>query len=190
LATTDPTDILLKHDAWATGVVLGLCEKISRDQFHQKFAIGLGSLHENLTHVISATRRWTDRLAGRTPRAMLHALPQYPHLPSDAKERTPRVLRGLLEEAAADLARVVAQSRARGFADVVSLEWAGADGVKKRFTFTHGVVIVHVCTHAMHHRAQCLNMLRQLGVPGVSDCLPDVGATDWSSSVEVIGEVV
>src|SRR4051812_28170407 len=102
MPTTDPTDILLKHDVWATRLLLDLCDTITRDQFHQKFAIGLGSLHENLTHVISATRRWTDRMADRTPRPMLHALPQYPHLSGDAKERTPAELRDLLAEAARD----------------------------------------------------------------------------------------
>jgi uncharacterized damage-inducible protein DinB len=31
-----------------------------------------------------------------------------------------------------------------------------------------------VATHGMHHRAQCLNMLRQLAAPGVSDRLPEI----------------
>jgi uncharacterized damage-inducible protein DinB len=31
----------------------------------------------------------------------------------------------------------------------------------------------------MHHRAQCLNMLRRLAVPGVSDQLPDLDALEW-----------
>ena len=39
--------------------------------------------------------------------------------------------------------------------------------------------LVHVTTHGMHHRAQCLNMLRHLGVPGVSDRLPEIDPLDW-----------
>jgi hypothetical protein len=31
----------------------------------------------------------------------------------------------------------------------------------------------------MHHRAQCLNVLRRLEVPGVSDQLPDLDALEW-----------
>jgi uncharacterized damage-inducible protein DinB len=38
---------------------------------------------------------------------------------------------------------------------------------------------VHVTTHGMHHRAQCLNVLRRLEVPGVSDRLPDLDALEW-----------
>ena len=34
----------------------------------------------------------------------------------------------------------------------------------KAYHFTRGAVLMQVTTHGMHHRAQCLNMLRQLGV--------------------------
>lgn len=33
------------------------------------------------------------------------------------------------------------------------------------FTFSRAAAIVHVLTHGVHHRAQCLNMLRRLGRP-------------------------
>jgi uncharacterized damage-inducible protein DinB len=31
----------------------------------------------------------------------------------------------------------------------------------------------------MHHRAQCLNMLRHLSAPGISDQLPEIDPLDW-----------
>jgi uncharacterized damage-inducible protein DinB len=34
---------------------------------------------------------------------------------------------------------------------------------------------MHVATHGMHHRAQCLNMLRQLGV----NPLPPISVLEW-----------
>jgi uncharacterized damage-inducible protein DinB len=37
-------------------------------------------------------------------------------------------------------------------------------------------VLTHVTTHGMHHRAQCLNMLRQLGVTP----LPPSSVTEWT----------
>jgi uncharacterized damage-inducible protein DinB len=188
--TSDLIDILLRHEAWATRSLLTLCRGLSKEQFHRKFPIGLGSLHENITHIISATRRWTDRLAGRTPRPMLHALPQYPHLSGEAKDRTPDELIALLDEAERDLAATVRASRARGLEQTLSLEWPGDDGTKKRYTFTHGAVIGHICTHAMHHRAQCLNMLRHLAVPGLSDKLPDLSVTDWFAETEMPPVVV
>ena len=39
-------------------------------------------------------------------------------------------------------------------------------------------MLVHVTTHGTHHRGQCLNMLRRLGIPGVSDRLPDIDVLD------------
>jgi uncharacterized damage-inducible protein DinB len=38
------------------------------------------------------------------------------------------------------------------------------------------VVLAHVATHGMHHRAQALNMLRQLGVTP----LPRSSVIEWS----------
>jgi len=45
----------------------------------------------------------------------------------------------------------------------------------KSYTFTRGGVITHVTTHGMHHRAQCLNMLRQMGIAP----LPPSAVVEW-----------
>jgi uncharacterized damage-inducible protein DinB len=42
-------------------------------------------------------------------------------------------------------------------------------------------MLVHVATHGSHHRAQGLNMLRRLGLPGVSDRLPEIDVLDWQA---------
>jgi uncharacterized damage-inducible protein DinB len=47
-------------------------------------------------------------------------------------------------------------------------------------TFTRAVILCHVHTHSMHHRAQCLNMLRHLGVSP----LPQSSVTDWSRAAQ------
>lgn len=38
----------------------------------------------------------------------------------------------------------------------------------KLLTMTRGGMLAHVAIHGAHHRAQCLNMLRQLGVTPLS----------------------
>ncbi len=43
------------------------------------------------------------------------------------------------------------------------------------YTFTVGGILAHVTTHSMHHRAQCLNMLRQLGI----ESLPRSSVMEW-----------
>jgi uncharacterized damage-inducible protein DinB len=46
----------------------------------------------------------------------------------------------------------------------------------KVYQFTRGAVLTHVTTHGMHHRAQCLNMLKQLGVKP----LPLSSVAEWT----------
>lgn len=46
------------------------------------------------------------------------------------------------------------------------------------YRFSLAAMLVHVTTHGTHHRGQCLNMLRRLGIPGVSDRLPDIDVLD------------
>jgi uncharacterized damage-inducible protein DinB len=43
------------------------------------------------------------------------------------------------------------------------------------YSFCRGGVITNVTTHGLHHHAQCLNMLRQLGV----DPLPHSSVVEW-----------
>lgn len=185
--SSDPIDILITSDAWGTRGVLNICAKLPHDQFHRMFPIGLGSLHDTLTHIVSVMRRWTDRLAGRTPRPMLHAVAKYPHLEGDTKERSPGELLTLLDEAEHDLVAVMRAIRAENRLDsTIALDWPGDDGTTKTYSFTRGCVVVHLTTHGYHHRAQCLNMLRQLGapVPGVTDGYPEPSAVDWQAETE------
>ncbi len=184
--SSDPIDILIASDAWCTRMILTICGDLTHEQFHQKFPIGLGSLHDTLTHVISTMRRWTDRLAGRTPRPMLHALAGRPGI-GEAKDRSVDELRSLLDEAERDMVATMKAVRERGeLGTTIEVSWPGADGVTKSYTFSRGAVIVHVTTHGYHHRAQCLNMLRQLGapVPGVSEKYPEASAVDWQAATE------
>lgn len=188
ILTDDPLDVLVRSDAWGTRAILRIAATLSREQFHQKFPIGLGSLHDTLTHVVSVMRRWTDRLAGRTPRPMLHAVAGAPHVSGEAVSRSAADLLALLDEAEGDLAGVTRAIRVEGrLATPVMLDWPGTEpGTLKTYTFSRAAVIVHVTTHGYHHRAQCLNMLRHLGapVPGVTAGHPELSAVDWQAETE------
>lgn len=180
--SSDVVRIQIAADAWGTRLILKLCRSLTHDQFHQRFPIGLGSLHDTITHIISAKRRWTDRLAERPVRPMLHTVPEFPHLSGEKKDRTVDELVALLDESERDLASVATQLRDR-LGTTLSLDWPGKDGTKT-YTFTRAAVLVHLSTHGAHHRAQCLNMLRHLNVPGLSDKLPDPSAVDWQAETE------
>jgi uncharacterized damage-inducible protein DinB len=49
------------------------------------------------------------------------------------------------------------------------------------YRLTLGAMLVHVTTHGMHHRAQCLNMLRRIG----GDDRPlELDALEWADTLE------
>ena len=163
MPTGDLTAVLVKHDAWATRQILQACERMPLDQFAQPFDMGPGSLRATLTHIISAMRRWTDVLAKRPPR---------PRLDQNGVAYSPAELLQLLDEAAGEFASI---ARSHPMDETVTHTLQG-----KQFTFTRAAVVAQVTTHAMHHRAQCLNMLRQLGVSP----LPISSVAEWAVSGE------
>ena len=160
MPSADPLEILLAHDRWATLQLLDACGGLTADQFHRRFDIGPGSLHDTLTHIVGAMRTWTDTLAGTDPR---------PRLETDGQRRTPDQLRALLDEASKAFA---AEARRRPLAEMTTRRLR--DGTTRQFT--RGAVVAHVATHGMHHRAQCLNMLRRLG----AEPLPPSSVTEWT----------
>lgn len=188
--STDPLEILLASDAWATRKLLERCRGLSREQFHQKFEIGLGSLHETLTHIVGTMRRWTDRIDGRPLRPALSPVPGRPDIPTDAKVRTPDELLEMLTPAQQDLLAVARKYRDMpgGFAGHVILDWpkknANGENATYRYTLTRGACLVHVCTHGFHHRAQCLNMLRQLKALAPGEDMPLSSTMEWQIDVE------
>src|SRR5688500_6839951 len=156
----DVLQILLSHDKWASERLLDACAALSEEKFHRRFDIGPGSLHDTLTHVAAAIRALTDTLAGAEPR---------PRLDSDGERRTQEQLRSLLKESWRELA---AQAVRRPLDEMVTRRLR--DG--RTLTMTRGAAVVHVATHGTHHRAQCLNMLKQLGVKP----LPPSSVAEWT----------
>jgi uncharacterized damage-inducible protein DinB len=155
----DILPILLSHDRWATVQILDVCGRLTDDQFHRAFDIGPGSLHDTLTHILGATRTWTETLGGWEPR---------PRPEGDGQRRAPAQLRGLLDQAWRELS---AEAGRRPLTELVTRRLRDGRTVQ----LTRAAVLAHVTTHGMHHRAQCLNMLRQSGVTP----LPPSSVTEW-----------
>jgi uncharacterized damage-inducible protein DinB len=161
MATSNPIDIMLAHDPWATRQILDACAKLTPEQFHQPFDMGPGSLHATTTHILAAIRRWTD---------VLHQVPMRPDF--EGPSRTPADLLAALDEVYEAYTTV---ARAHPLDGLVERTRGG-----KTYQFPRGVVLTHVATHSMHHRAQCLNMLRHLGVQP----LPPSSVIEWQVAVQ------
>lgn len=155
--------IPFRHNAWATRVLLERCRALSPEDFHRRFPIGPGCLHDALLHVIGAMARWSDRIAEREVRPM----------PQGGPAKSPEEMLALLAAAADDLERVAAHvyAESRGGERIAFANPAGGPP----WHFRKAAALVHVTTHGMHHRAQALNMLRHLNV----DPLPEIDAMDW-----------
>ena len=151
---------LLAHDRWATLQVLDACDALTPEDFHRRFDIGPGSLHDTLTHIVSATRAWTETLTGSEPR---------PRPDADGQRRTSAQIRALFEDAWRELASE-ATRRPRDERTTRRLR----DG--RTLQLTRAAVLAQVLTHGTHHRAQCLNMLRRLGVTP----LPPTSVAEWA----------
>jgi uncharacterized damage-inducible protein DinB len=156
MPASDPIQILLTHDRWATGQILSICATLTDEQFHRRFDIGHGSLHDTVTHILAAMQVLGDLLAAREQRPRL--------------EGTRRSLTELTS-LHTSLADEIALS-ARTFPLDSTVTRQRGD---QSYTLTRAEVLTHVATHAMHHRAQCLNMLRQLGVSP----LPKSSVVEW-----------
>jgi uncharacterized damage-inducible protein DinB len=146
----DLLDRLLGHDLWSTRQLLLQARALSPAQLDQVFAIDSRTLRGCFVHIVQVMEVWNDLLYERTPRgAALDALPA-----------TVDGLLARLTEAGKELAllarRVARENRWDDmFVDVL-------DDPPRLKTF--GGAIGHVITHNMHHRAQAMLMLEQLGV--------------------------
>lgn len=164
MAQTDPLQILLSHNLWATRELIVACQSLDPAQFRQEFPIGLGSLQKTITHILGALRSWGDLLAGREQRLRLE---------QDGQDRSADELLGLLDAIATDV-QFAAQSLPLD--QMVTASRAG-----RMFHFSRAGILAHVMTHGVHHRAQGLNMLRHLGVAP----LPQSSVLEWMLVTDV-----
>ncbi len=154
---TDPSEVLLAHNSWANGLLIDACRPLTDGQLDTPFEMGLGAIRPTVTHILGAMRGWADFLGKRPPRERLESSPGLG--PSGWAEMLPELDRELRESAFSG-----------PMDEVINTERGG-----RSYSFVRAHVIVHVTTHGVHHRAQCLNMLRHLGVPE----LPASSGMEW-----------
>lgn len=161
MADNELLRVLLAHDRWATQQVLDACAGLSDDDFNRRFEIGRGSLHDTLAHMISAIVAWTETLAGQS---------SGPRMDADGQRRSVDQLREAMRAAYDAFA---AEAGRQPLEESVTRQLR--DG--RTISMARAAVAAHVTTHSMHHRAQCLNMLRHLGKP-----VPPSGVAEWVMS--------
>ena len=164
----DLLDRLLAHDAWTTREILRLCEPLTDEELDREFDIGHRSVRATLAHLVWNMEVWSGLMTGGFAIAEAR---------KTAAARSIPELKGRLDRAAADLARIARSVSARNGWDE---EWIDIlDDPPSRKTY--GGAIAHVITHSMHHRAQLLYLFRRLGVRD----LPEGDVLSWEQQARL-----
>jgi uncharacterized damage-inducible protein DinB len=155
--------ILLRHNEWATREMLLRCRGLSDEQFHKRFDIGPGSLHDTFRHIVGAMARWADRIR------------EVPVRPSPERDPRPRSIDELVKMVTAAAGELELAARELFEQDRTGemMEWPRENAPPYRFHKT--TALVHVATHGMHHRAHARWMMRQLGL----ELAEDFDTVEW-----------
>lgn len=142
-------EALFAHNDWAHGQVLNAASSLDDEALDRPFEIGPGSLRATLYHLWAAERIWLNRWLGKPNGGALDKKPTW----------SIGELRQHLRETAGQRNGYVADLGEGGLSKTIT--YVGPQ--KDTYTQPVGELMMHVCNHAVHHRAQALNMLRHLG---------------------------
>jgi uncharacterized damage-inducible protein DinB len=153
----------IDHNAWATRRVIDAARALPATDLERDMAIGPGSLRATLAHMIGAMFIFAANFDGKSLT-----------LPADfdSRSRTLDGLTSLLDDASARLGQAF-HGFLPGATETTQVRWPTA----KRGTLPAFVAIAQVFDHGSHHRAQCKNMLKRLGVQS----LPDIDPLSYGS---------
>ena len=130
---------LAEYETWCNTRLLEAAAALSHDQLYQPFSIGFGTVHATLFHTVQVFAAWSTQTQ---PQPAGPAFTDY--------------------DAQATLAHLTAwnQTLAEAWLNAIDQSHAGAvlhqDQRLDR--------VFHLVTHGTHHRSQCLNMFRRLGI--------------------------
>jgi len=145
------TERLLRHDAWTTRTLLELSINLPDSSLDHEFDLGHRSLRRTFVHIVTNMECWYDLMSGKPQRWKASAAKPLSTIPG-LIERLDVVANQLLQ-----LGRGVVEARREDDFFVDYLD----DPPKQK---PLGAGLVHLATHGTHHRAQCLYMMRLLGM--------------------------
>jgi uncharacterized damage-inducible protein DinB len=145
------------YHEWAMGRLLHLCYGLSDEQLDAQREIGLGSLRATLFHLLAAERFWMKRWKGEPTGAF----------PLDPAGISIAQLADGFAASAEERRKLMDLESQTGYARLVRYTHANGVAYEQKI----GDLLLHVCNHAIHHRAQALSFLKafQRIVPGGLD---------------------
>lgn len=143
---------LLGHDSWTTKQFLEICASLSDEQIDHEFDIAHRTIRRTLDHVVWNIECWTD-------------LMQKQNLRTRDTDSSMASLVHRFQKATEEFHSVALQVFDEGRLDECYLDVLDRPPKEKSM----GGTILNVVTHGMHHRAQLMYMLRQLGVSRIPE---------------------
>jgi len=140
------------YQRWASAELFKSLDSLSDEQRQADISLFFRNIHKTVDHILVVTRNWRARLAGEFGKVKSHDAPLY----DEWEELKSAVLDEFVQ-----LKGWLAQKNPGWFHDVV--EFPGSDGKIRRVTVSNG--LIHVMTHAVHHRGQISAACTRLHVP-------------------------
>lgn len=145
----------LSYADWAQGQVLAVAVELSDEQLDRSFEMGLGTIRKTLQHIRAAEQWWLENW-------LIGCDNPFPESPDALPVRE---LAAITAETARMRNLLVARSSESDLQRIITI--TPRPGVTRSFAI--GETMVQICCHGTLHRAQVLNMFRQVGarVPGL-----------------------
>lgn len=140
---------LFLYNDWANAQTLSATEAMTDPQLDQSFEIGMGDVRMTLRHMHDAEAIWLARWKGATA-----------VFPPDSDRPAVAEIRRRMEKTAAERDAFLAERGPAGERERIAFH----DTKGNPYRYPLGDMMLHVCNHGIHHRAQARNMLRSLGV--------------------------
>lgn len=129
---------------------------LTTEQYARKFPIGLGSLDQTLTHIMSSEWYYVQRMTGRH-------VPPYEQWPIRPENPPPFAELEIAWSKQADETRAALQSTRQNWNEALEYDVTDDSGREKIVSASPADQFTQLILHEAHHRAQVMNMLRQLG---------------------------
>jgi uncharacterized damage-inducible protein DinB len=149
---------LYEYNQWAHERVWACIQMLDDAQFTRPFEYSLGSVRDQIVHVMSVDARWFARLAGDSLMPHLQAV----DYGTVAAARVPWQVTALRN-------REIMDSLTDGqLEEEIAYDMPRYGGPKRS---TRWQIVAHVVNHGTDHRGQILGLLHQLGAPTVEQDL-------------------
>ena len=136
--------------------ILDWVRPLGAEAYAREFAIGRGTLARTLTHIMSSEWYYVRRMQQQ-------AVPEYAQWPICEENAPPLAALELAWAEQAERTRAAIRE-VRDWHAAIEYQITNDDGRREVVTASAADIFTQLALHEVHHRAQALNMLRQLGV--------------------------